>query len=254
MYAIVEIAGQQFKVEKDQKLFVHRLQTKEGDKVTFSDVLLTDDGKKVNVGTPRVIGAEVTAKVLAHMKGDKVKVFKKKRRKGYQKLNGHRQYMSHIEIESISLDGKTSAKKTEKKETKTKVVEKKVTEKKVTEKKEVEKKTVEKKTTVKKPAEKKTAAKKIEAKKTTVKADNLTKIEGIGPKIAGILKDAGFDTFKKLSATKADKISEILVEAGGNAYNRFDTTTWPKQAKLAADGKWDELKKLQDELDGGKTK
>ncbi len=239
MYAIVEIAGQQFKVEKDQKLFVHRLQTKEGDKVTFDGVLLTDDGKKVNIGTPRVLGAEVTAKVLAHMKADKVKVFKKKRRKGYQKLNGHRQYMSHIEIESISLDGKAPAKKAEKKETKAKPAVKKA---------------VEKKTTEKKPVAKKVAEKKAEPKKATVKADNLTKIEGIGPKIAGILKDAGFDTFKKLSATKAEKVSEILVEAGGNAYNRFDTTTWPQQAKLAAEGKWDELKTLQEELDGGKAK
>ena len=239
MYAIVEIAGQQFKVEKDQKLFVHRLQTKEGDKVTFDGVLLTDDGKKVNIGTPRVLGAEVTAKVLAHMKADKVKVFKKKRRKGYQKLNGHRQYMSHIEIESISLDGKAPAKKAEKKETKAQPVEKKV---------------VEKKTTVKKPVAKKVAEKKAVPKKATVKADNLTKIEGIGPKIAGILKDAGFDTFKKLSTAKAEKVSEILVETGGNAYNRFDTTTWPQQAKLAAEGKWDELKTLQEELDGGKAK
>jgi len=239
MYAIVEIAGQQFKVEKDQKLFVHRLQTKEGDKVTFDGVLLTDDGKKVNIGTPRVLGAAVTAKVLAHMKGDKVKVFKKKRRKGYQKLNGHRQYMSHIEIESISLDGKAPAKKVEKKEAKAKPAVKKA---------------VEKKTNEKKPVAKKVVAKKAEPKKTTVKAENLTKIEGIGPKIAGILKDAGFDTFKKLSTAKAEKVSEILVEAGGNAYNRFDTTTWPQQAKLAAEGKWDELKTLQDELNGGKAK
>ncbi|RLD47946.1 MAG: 30S ribosomal protein S2, partial [Bacteroidetes bacterium] len=93
--------------------------------------------------------------------------------------------------------------------------------------------------------------KKTEAK--TSKPDKLTKIEGIGPKIAGILADAGMDTFKKLSTAKAEKISEILVAAGGNAYNRFDPVTWPKQAKLAADGKWDELQKLQDELNGGKA-
>ncbi len=67
------------------------------------------------------------------------------------------------------------------------------------------------------------------------------------------MAEAGVDTFKKLSETKADKISEILVAAGGNAYNRFDPTTWPEQAKLAADGKWDELQKLQDELNGGKA-
>ena len=115
MYAIVEIAGQQFKVEKDQKIFVHRLDAKEGDKITFNNVFLTDDGKKVNIGTPNVLGAEVVAKVLSHMRADKVKVFKKKRRKGYQKLNGHRQDMSNIEIESISLNGKVTAKKEVKK-------------------------------------------------------------------------------------------------------------------------------------------
>jgi len=233
MYAIVEIAGQQFKVEKDQKIYVHRLDAKEGDKVTFNNVLLTDDNGKVNIGTPNVLGAEVVAKVLSHMRADKVKVFKKKRRKGYQKLNGHRQDMSNIEIESISLNGKkVSAKKEEKK----------------AEPKKVAKKRVEKKV-------EKVAEKKVEAKKTTKKSetDKLTKIEGIGPKIAGILVEAGIDTFKKLSTAKAEKISEILVAAGGNAYNRFDPTTWPQQAKLAADGKWDELKVLQDELDGGKA-
>ena len=91
MYAIVEIAGQQFKVEKDQQIFVHRLDAKEGSKVDFDKVLLVDNGGKVNVGAPAVEGAKVTAKVVSHVKGDKVLVFKKKRRKGYQKLNGHRQ-------------------------------------------------------------------------------------------------------------------------------------------------------------------
>ena len=246
MFAIVEIAGQQFKVEKDQKLYVHRLEAKEGDNISFNNVLLTDDGKKVNIGTPNVLGAEITAKVLAHMKGDKVKVFKKKRRKGYQKLNGHRQYFSHIQIDEISLDGKKTS---EKKETEPKkTVAKKEETKKVEPKKPTDRKEETEKVETKKPVEKKTETKKPSAKKE----DNLTKIEGIGPKIAGILKDAGFDTFKKLSEAKAEKISEILVEAGGNAYNRFDTTTWPEQAKLAADGKWDELKELQDKLSGGK--
>ncbi len=246
MFAIVEIAGQQFKVEKDQKLYVHRLEAKEGDKVSFNNILLTDDGKKVNIGTPNVLGAEITAKVLAHMKGDKVKVFKKKRRKGYQKLNGHRQYFSHIQIDEISLDHKKTS---EKKETKTKTTtEKKVTKTTATEKKKVE---------TKKPAAKKTEVKKVDAKKPTTeksdaKADNLTKIEGVGPKLASIFKDAGIDSFKKLSKTKSEKLSEILVEAGGNAYKRFDTTTWSEQAELASDGKWDELKDLQEKLSGGK--
>ena len=108
MYAIVDIAGQQFKVEKDQKLFVHRLEVEEGKKVSFDKVLLIDTGNKVSVGDPVVKGASVDAKVISHMKGDKVLVFKKKRRKGYQKLNGHRQYLTQIQIEAISEKGATA--------------------------------------------------------------------------------------------------------------------------------------------------
>lgn len=101
MYAIVEIAGQQFKVEKDKKLFVQLLKAKEGDSVDFEKVLLVDNDGKVAVGTPTVKGAKVTAKVLGQVKGDKVLVFKKKRRKGYQKMNGHRQNYMQIQIENI---------------------------------------------------------------------------------------------------------------------------------------------------------
>lgn len=115
MYAIVEIAGQQFKVEKKQEIFVHRLDEKEGAKVEFSDVLLIDNDGKVNVGTPTVKGAVVSAKVLEHLKGDKVLVFKKKRRKGYQKLNGHRQQLSRIEISDILEKAPKAAVKEEKK-------------------------------------------------------------------------------------------------------------------------------------------
>jgi len=102
MYAIVDIAGQQFKVEKDQKLYVHRLEGDEGKKVAFDKVMLLDTGSKVLVGDPVVKGASVSAKILAHVKGDKVLVFKKKRRKGYKKLNGHRQQMTQIQIEGIT--------------------------------------------------------------------------------------------------------------------------------------------------------
>ena len=102
MYAIVDIAGQQFKVEKDQTVFVHRLENKEGDKVNFENVLLVDNNGSVKVGAPTVSGASVSAKVLSHLKGDKVIVFKKKRRKGYQKSNGHRQQFTKIVIEGIN--------------------------------------------------------------------------------------------------------------------------------------------------------
>ena len=105
MYAIVEIAGQQFKVAKDQKVYVHRLQGEEGSKVTFDNVLLLDSNGNVTIGAPAIEGASVTAQILSHLKGDKVIVFKKKRRKGYQKKNGHRQYLSEIQIESIAASG-----------------------------------------------------------------------------------------------------------------------------------------------------
>ena len=101
MYVIVEIAGQQFKVEKDQKIFVHRLAAEEGGQVEFPKVLLVDNDGEVVVGAPTVEGAKVTAKILSHMRGDKVLVFKKKRRKGYRKLNGHRQDLTQIQIEEI---------------------------------------------------------------------------------------------------------------------------------------------------------
>jgi len=101
MYAIVEIAGQQFKVEKDKKIFVHRLDKNEGDKVEFEKVLLVDNEGAIKVGSPALKGAKVSAKVLDHVRGEKVKIFKKKRRKGYQKLSGHRQDFTQIEIESI---------------------------------------------------------------------------------------------------------------------------------------------------------
>ncbi|MGJ5642688.1 50S ribosomal protein L21 [Formosa sp. S-31] len=115
MYAIVEIAGQQFKVEKDQKVFVHRLASEEGDAVSFDNVLLIGDGDNVTVGAPAIDGAQVSAKVLKHLKGDKVIVFKKKRRKGYRVKNGHRQALTEIVIESIAASGAKKATKTEKK-------------------------------------------------------------------------------------------------------------------------------------------
>lgn len=101
MYAIVNIAGQQFKVQKDQEVIVHRLAVEEGKNVDFKDVVLVDNDGKVKVGAPTVKGASVSAKVLSHLRGDKVIVFKKKRRKGYQKQTGHRQDLTKIQIETI---------------------------------------------------------------------------------------------------------------------------------------------------------
>ena len=149
MYAIVEIAGQQFKIEKDQQIFVHRLDAKEGSKVDFDKVLLLNDAGKINVGAPVIIGAKVTAKVLEHLKDDKVIVFKKKRRKGYKVKNGHRQHLTKLEIQKIDTKAPAAKKAAPKKEAKPAA----------------KKATVKKKTTAKKPAAKKAPAKKTAAKK-----------------------------------------------------------------------------------------
>ena len=124
MYAIVEIAGQQFKVEKDQKYFVHQLEGKPGSNITFENVLLLDDKGKVTVGSPSVNGIQVTAKIEQHLLGDKVIVFKKKRRKGYKVKNGHRQRLTEITVQEIGkkLAAKKAAPIVEKKELETKKV------------------------------------------------------------------------------------------------------------------------------------
>lgn len=118
MYAIVEIAGQQFKVAKDQKVYVNRLAGEEGDSISFDKVLLTADGDNVTVGAPAIEGALVGAKINRHLKGDKVIVFKKKRRKGYRVKNGHRQALTEILIEGIDLKGGKKAASTKKAEPK----------------------------------------------------------------------------------------------------------------------------------------
>ena len=235
MYAIVEMAGQQFKVAKDQKVYVHRLQTEEGKKVTFDNVLLLDDGKNVTIGAPAIDGAAVEAKVIKHLRGDKVIVFHKKRRKGYRKKNGHRQSLTEIVIESIVAKGaKKAAKAAPKKVASKKAAAPKVKAPKV-------------KAAPKKAAAPKAAPKKAVAK---AKADDLKKVEGIGPKIAEIFNNAGIVTFADLAKTSVKKLETILTEAGSR-YASKNPGSWPKQAKMAADGKWDELKKWQDEVKGG---
>ena len=218
MYAIVEIAGQQFKVSKDLKVYVHRLSNEEGSKISFDKVLLLDDNGTITLGAPAIEGASVEAKVLQHLKGDKVIVFKKKRRKGYKKRNGHRQYLTQILVEGITATGaKKAAPKAEK--------------------------------AVEVKAEK---IAEVKAPKATKKGDDLKIIEGIGPKAAEVLVAAGIDTFAKLAKAKVEKINEILDGAEAKVQH-LDPTTWAQQAQLAADGKMDELKKLQDELNGGKA-
>ncbi len=214
MYVIVEIAGLQYKVEQDQQIFVNRLQAEEGETVTFDKVLLSDNGS-VEVGAPVIDGMAVEAKVLEHLKGDKVIIFKKKRRKGYAVRNGYRSSLTKIEITSIGAGAKkaSSAKAAPKKE-----------------------------------------APKVEkaAPKADAKGDDLKKVEGVGPKVMGIFNEAGIHTFADMAAKTPEELKEILAPHGGR-YAGMSTDTWPKQAQLASEGKWEELQKWQDELDGGKA-
>jgi len=166
MYAIVEIAGQQFKVEEKQNVFVHRLNGAEGSKVEFSDVLLVDENGKVKVGLPYVKGALIKAKIIEHVKGDKVIVFKKKRRKGYRIKNGHRQMFSKLEIEKIQMKGASQKDKISKKVKSTeKYPEKKVNKPTASAKKSTTKKTASKTTPKKKSVKADTKSSKNAEKK-----------------------------------------------------------------------------------------
>ena len=164
MYAIVEISGQQFKVQKSQRVYVHRLEANEGSQVEFDKVLLIEKDGKIQVGTPVVDGAKVAATVLNHLKGDKVLVFKKKRRKGYKVMNGHRQFLTQILIQGVLGKGE-SLKKSDLIEVKKPVTKIEEVAEVETGEEVIEKKAPAKKTTAKKSA----AAKKAPAKKTAKK-------------------------------------------------------------------------------------
>ncbi len=181
MYAIVEIAGQQFKVAQDQRLFVHRLDAKEGAKVSFDTVLLLDDGKKVTVGAPAIDGASVEAKVTSHLKGDKVIVFKKKRRKGYRVKNGHRQALTELIIEGITASGAKKA------------APKKAAAKAATPAKEEKPKAAPKKAAPKKAAPKKEAPAADLSSKTVAELKAMAKDKGV----------SGYSSMKKADLIKA---------------------------------------------------
>ncbi|MGB3773784.1 MAG: 50S ribosomal protein L21 [Leeuwenhoekiella sp.] len=227
MYAIVEIAGQQFKVAKDQKIYVNRLAEDEGADVSFDKVLLADDSGDVTLGAPAIDGALVGAKVVKHLRGDKVIVFKKKRRKGYKKKNGHRQWLTQLEIVDISLSGK---KKDSKKEESKKA---EVT-------KEAPKKEVKAKA---QPAQESESPKPTEEQSLDIDnvlssigtaqkedADDLKKINGIGPAYEKRLNEMGIYTYEQISKLKAsdrDQLSAI----DGITREKIEADEWVKQAK-----------------------
>ncbi len=237
MYAVIKTGGKQYRVEPGNVLKVESLDAEVGAKVNFEEVLMIADGDNVTVGTPTIASAKVVAEVVAHGRAKKIEIVKFRRRKHHQKRTGHRQNFTQVQIQNINGKGapakNVKAKTAEKdSEAETKAEAKPAT-KEVTEK----------------AAEKKPAAKKATPKKTTAN-DDLTKIEGIGPKAAEALAAAGLATYTDLAKAKVPAIQTILDEADGK-FGAMKPDTWPKQAKLAAADKWDELKKWQDEMDGG---
>ncbi len=215
MYAVIKTGGKQYRVQVGEKIKVEQIPADVGSQVVIDQVLMVSNGELVTIGTPLVAGATVQATVIAQDRADKVRIFKMRRRKHYQKRQGHRQNYSELFVNGIFDGAKMIAEATS-----AAIV-----------------------------APKSTA----KATKSAGKGDDLTKIEGVGPKISGLFIAAGITTFAELAKTPVTTLSDILHKAGSR-YASHNPSTWPEQAQLAADGKWDELKALQVALDGGVKK
>ncbi len=204
MYAVIKTGGKQYRVAAGDKLKVETIVADVGATLTLSDVLMVAHSDQVKVGTPLLSGASVSATVVSQGRHDKVKIFKMRRRKHYQKHQGHRQNYSEIFITAISDGaGNTVASET--------------------------------------------------APVIKAAVDDLTKIEGVGPKIALVLSSNGITTYAQLAKADPAAVQEMLKKSSGR-FNMAKPQTWPQQAELAASGNWDALKKLQDELHGGTKK
>jgi len=265
MYAVIKTGGKQYRVEPGNVLKVESIEAGIGDSVTFEEVLMIADGDDVTIGTPTIASAKVVAEVIAHGRAKKVEIVKFRRRKHHQKRTGHRQNFTQIQIQNINGKGSVAKKAKAKTKTADKDEDAKATKKPAAKKaapakaKKAEAKPAAKKTAAPKKeaapkatAEKKPAAKKAapaKAKKAATK-DDLTKVEGIGPKAAAAFNAAGINTFADLSKAKVPALQKILDESDGR-FGAMNPGSWPKQAKMAADGKWDELEKWQNEHDGG---
>ena len=235
MYAVIKTGGKQYRVAAGEKLKVEQIPAEVGSQVVLDQVLMVSNGVAVTIGKPLVSGARVSATVISDGRADKVRIFKMRRRKHYQKRQGHRQNYTELFIGSI-FDGASVIAEA--------VYSGVIQAPKAAPAADAKAVTAAAPNTVSKAAPK--AAK-------AAKGDDLTKIEGIGPKIAGLLVADGIVTFANLADAKTEKLAEIL-KAAGPRFSIHKPDSWPQQAALARDGKFDELKKLQDELDGGVDK
>ena len=214
MYAVVKTGGKQYKVAAGQKFKVEQIAADVGQEIVLDQILAVGHGADLLIGAPLVPGAAIKATIVAHGRGDKIRIFKMRRRKHYQKRQGHRQNFTELFIAEIA-DGKGSIFKAE-----TAAV---------------------------------IAAPKGLVSATKNGKDNIEIIEGVGPKIAKVLADNGITTFAALAAANADDMTAMLKASGGR-FSLANTASWAEQAALLRDGKMDEFKKLTDELVGGVKK
>ncbi len=214
MYAVVKTGGKQYKVAAGQKFKVEQIAADVGQEIVLDQILAVGNGADLLIGAPLVPGAAIKATIVAHGRGDKVRIFKMRRRKHYQKRQGHRQNFTELFIAEIA-DGKGGVTKAD--------------------------------------APAVIAAPKALVSATKNGKDDIELIEGIGPKIAKVLADNGITTFAALAAAKADDMAAMLKASGGR-FSAASAGTWAEQAALLRDGKMDEFKKLTDELVGGVRK
>ena len=221
MYAVIKTGGKQFRVVAGEKIKVEQIAADVGQEVVIDQVLAVGNGSDLVVGAPLVSGATVTATLLSHGLFDKVHIFKMRRRKHYQKRQGHRQSYTELFIAAIA-DGKGGVSKAEA----AAVI----------------------------PAPKGLASSSAATKGAQVNGkDNLEIIEGIGPKIAKVLVDGGISSFALLASAKADDVTAMLKASGGR-FSLANPASWAEQAALLRDGKMDEFKALTDALVGGVKK
>lgn len=202
MFAVIKTGGKQYRVSAGAKVRVEQLPAEVGAEVVIDQVLMVGSGDDVQIGKPLVQGANVRATVLGHGRGEKVRIYKHRRRKHYKKQGGHRQWFSEIFVSGIDNGAGQTA-------------------------------------TAEVPQPK--------------AVEDLTRIEGIGPKIAAVLNQNGITTYAQLAELDPERITEMLKASGGR-FGMARPETWPQQAALAAAGKWDEFTKLTDELVGGVKK
>lgn len=262
MHAVIKTGGKQYRVAAGDRIKVELLPSNVGEEVTLDQVLAVSNGEKALIGEPLVDGAKVSATVIDQGRADKVRIFKMRRRKHYRKTQGHRQLLTEIFVSKIesSLGADSADAGDALNAAKARRVAKNTPPAKLSadDKKAAAiaaaagaaSSAASAPAATPAPSPKPEAAP-APAAKSSGDADDLTKVEGIGPKIAEILGEAGISTFAELAKTSPEKIKELL-EAAGTRFASHDPATWPEQSQLAADGKWDELTKLQDELDGGR--